>query len=128
MPRAAEPSGSGRTHSFPSELRVKKGSEIRDILKTGKSNSLRGMRIAWRDNGLGHLRMGIALKRGFGRAVDRNRAKRLVRESFRLLRPALDSPCDMIFQVFPGTDSYAERSSQVERLLQNAGLLPRSRP
>jgi ribonuclease P protein component len=107
---------------------VKKSSEIRDILSTGKSNSVRGMRVIWLDNGLGHPRMGIALKRGFGRAVDRNRAKRLVRESFRLLDPALDCSCDMVFQVFPGTDTYAERSSQMARLLLNAGLLPRSRP
>jgi ribonuclease P protein component len=128
MPRATERPRPPRANSFPPELRVKKGSEIRDILRSGKSSSVRGMRIAWRDNDLGHPRMGIALKRGFGRAVDRNRAKRLVRESFRLLGPALYSHCDMIFQVFPGTDTYAERSSQVERLLLNAGLLPRSRP
>ncbi len=129
MPRAADLPVPVRKHSFPPRLRVKKGAEIRDILQSGRSNSLRGMRLAWRENGLGHPRMGIALKRGFGRAVDRNRAKRLVRESFRLLRPRLDgSSRDLVFQVFPGSDDMRERRSQVERLLSSAGLLSRADP
>jgi len=38
----------------------------------------------WRDNGLGYARLGLAIaKKNIRRAVDRNRVKRLVRESFR---------------------------------------------
>lgn len=45
----------------------------------------RQVTILARDNGLAHARLGLAVpKRHLRRAVDRNRFKRIVRESFRL--------------------------------------------
>ncbi|GAA0247739.1 hypothetical protein GCM10009126_11570 [Rhodanobacter caeni] len=50
--------------------------------------------MRFRDNELGHARLGLAVsKRVSKRAVERNRIKRLVRESFRQVRhrlPAVD--------------------------------------
>jgi ribonuclease P protein component len=40
------------------------------------------------DNGLAHGRLGLAASRRLGGAVARNRAKRLLRESFRRAKPA----------------------------------------
>lgn len=48
--------------------------------------------LLWRDNGLGHARLGLAIaKRHIPRAVDRNRIKRQVRESFRRHQQELGS-------------------------------------
>lgn len=50
-----------------------------------------------RPGGSASTRMGVvASKRTFRRAVDRARAKRLLRESFRLLRPGLHTGFDII--------------------------------
>lgn len=50
--------------------------------------------MRYRDNGLGHARLGLAIsKRVSKRAVERNRIKRLLRESFRRVRhqfPSVD--------------------------------------
>jgi len=50
--------------------------------------------MRYRDNELGHARLGLAIsKRVSKRAVERNRIKRLLRESFRRVRhqlPAVD--------------------------------------
>ncbi len=41
------------------------------------------MRIVWRTNALTHGRLGISVARRWGKAVRRNRFRRIVRETFR---------------------------------------------
>ena len=41
------------------------------------------MRVVWIGNGLTHGRLGIAVARKWGKAVRRNRFRRIVRETFR---------------------------------------------
>ncbi|MFQ5635580.1 MAG: ribonuclease P protein component [Gammaproteobacteria bacterium] len=46
--------------------------------------------VLYRSGGLGYPRLGLAIaKKRIRRAVDRNRLKRLIRESFRVARPEL---------------------------------------
>ena len=57
------------------------------------------LRLVARPNDQGFARLGVvAPKRRLRRAVDRNRAKRAVREAFRLARPCLP-PCDLVITV-----------------------------
>jgi ribonuclease P protein component len=44
-----------------------------------------------------HSRMGMAVSKRVGRAVVRNRVKRLIRELFRQHKTRLRSPCDVVF-------------------------------
>ncbi len=130
MADAQRPGGGGSElgkpdFGFPTSLRVKKGTEIRRILKTGLSVGCRGMKLSWERSSGDLCRMAIALRRGYGNAVLRNRAKRLIRENFRLLKPSLPGGYDLVFVVFPGSDELGERDSQMRYLLSKAGLIAR---
>jgi ribonuclease P protein component len=128
MPRkAVEPRGKG-LYRFQGKDRIKKGMEIRRILQSGRSVGCRGMKLSWEKNSGESSRMAIALRRGYGNAVQRNRAKRLIRESFRLLKPSVPGGYNLVFVVFPGSDEFGKRRGQVSFLFSEAGLLPRKRP
>jgi ribonuclease P protein component len=55
-------------------------------------------------------------------AVARNRARRIVRECWRLGKAHLAPGHDVAVVLYPGFDRYDERKSQLERLLRQAGL------
>lgn len=67
---------------------VRKRAEFELIYKTGLKRSGRLMTMFTRDREAGTARLGIAATRKMGPAVERNRAKRLVRELFRHHKPA----------------------------------------
>jgi ribonuclease P protein component len=54
-----------------------------------------------RRNGLAHSRIGITTTRRLGKAVTRNRARRLVREAYRTHRKQIPSGLDFVFVVRP---------------------------
>ena len=81
-----------------------------------------------RPNGGPHARIGIIVsKRVAARAVDRNRAKRLVREAFRKLRHRLGG-VDVVVQLkrCPARGSDAAAAAEIARLLEE--LAARERP
>ena len=48
------------------------------------------------ENGLPYLRLGLSVSRKFGKAVERNRLRRLYREAFRLTRGQMPVGLDLI--------------------------------
>lgn len=68
--------------------RVRRRPEYVAIYEQGRKQSGRLMTVFVQANGLDRPRLGIAATRKLGPAVDRNRAKRLVREVFRRNKPA----------------------------------------
>jgi ribonuclease P protein component len=74
---------------FTSGEHVRKRAEFELIYKTGFKRSGRLMTMFTRERETGVARLGIAATRKMGAAVERNRAKRLVRELFRHNKPAV---------------------------------------
>ena len=52
-------------------------------------------------------RLGISVPKKVGRAVLRNRIKRIIRETFRLERSLFPAGCDIVITVRPGFDLYS---------------------
>ena len=84
-PQAPSPHAS---HAFLAGEHVRKRAEFELIYKTGFKRSGRLMTMFTRGREAGPARLGIAATRKMGAAVERNRAKRLVRELFRHNKPA----------------------------------------
>ena len=85
---------------FPKEARLRKRAEFLRVYSEGTRIEGRYMTVFILPNGLGRHRVGItATKKAIGKAHDRNRAKRLLRETFRLSRvelAAVEPTLDMV--------------------------------
>lgn len=77
---------------LPKEARLAKRAEFLRVYDQGVRIEGRFMTVFILPNRLGLQRVGItATKKAIGKAHDRNRAKRLLRETFRLSRPELNN-------------------------------------
>ena len=71
--------------SFPKEFRLQKSVEFKKVYEQGIRFNGQFMTAFIRPSETGAHRMGVtASKKGIGKAYQRNRAKRLLREAFRL--------------------------------------------
>jgi ribonuclease P protein component len=76
---------------FPKEARLRKRAEFLRVYDKGTRIEGRYLTVFVLPNGLGRHRVGItATRKAIGKAHDRNRAKRLLRETFRLSRVELN--------------------------------------
>lgn len=104
------------------EERLKRRSDINRVFASNRSVSCYGAKLLYRENGYGRNRITVTLVRKYGNAVERNRAKRVVREAYRLTKPSLKTGYDLIVVLYPNEDTYRKRSLQLKRLCEKAGL------
>jgi ribonuclease P protein component len=87
-----------------------------------------GAKLFRLENGLARNRIAFAFARKFGNAVERNRARRVGREAYRILKNRLKKGYDLVALVYPGRDFLADRLDQLETLFARAGLLAGAEP
>lgn len=120
---------------------VRKRADFELIYKTGFKRSGRLMTMFTRERETGVARLGIAATRKMGAAVERNRAKRLVREVFRHHKPAgaldvvvvprreiLDAPYDRVEAEFVALLSKSGPSTRARAATQDENSLRTGRP
>ncbi len=108
--------------SFPHSHRIVTGPEYSAVRRRGRRLETRFFVVYVTKAVCGHSRLGVIVSRKVGSAVVRARAKRLVREAFRLNRPFLPVDLDLVVIVKPGVGipGYGEYEAD---LLQAVGLV-----
>lgn len=99
---ARELTAESHSKRFPRTARLTRPSEYTRVFAGAKRLGDRYFTVLASPNEQEHARLGLAIsRRNAPRAVDRNRIKRLVRESFRAERDAL-RPVDLVVMAKPG--------------------------
>ena len=112
-----------KTGPFRRDEHIKKPKEISILFKQGNKVGIYGAKLFYKENGLAYNRIAFTLPRGYGRAVDRNKSKRLSREAYRFFKMHLNPGYDLLLLVFPGNDSFHSRCGQLKTLCRKAGLM-----
>ncbi len=109
---------------FPWHYRVVRASDYRSIYGTGQKVHAERFVLYGRRNSLGHSRLGMTVSRRVGKAVVRNRIKRLLREIFRKSADHIPNHFDFVVNAKRGsaTADYpalcAEFLAAVRKLVQ----------
>ena len=104
---------------------LKKNHEFRSLYRQGASAVAGSMVLYCRKNRLGHNRLGITVSVKLGNAVKRNRARRRLREVYRLNSPRLSQGWDLVLVARGRTPdaSWKELNDSFLRLSRKLGLL-----
>ncbi|NLG84450.1 MAG: ribonuclease P protein component [Firmicutes bacterium] len=111
--------------SPPKFDRIRRRSEFASIFARGRSLADYALVLYWRERTVGPPRVGFCVGKQLGKAVTRNRIKRLLRESWRVLAAEVEIPADLVFVARRGgvCFSLAEWVASMRGLLRRAKLL-----
>jgi len=104
---------------------LRSNEEFQRVRREGRSWSHPLLVLCALPNDLGHSRFGFSVSHWVGKAVVRNRAKRLMREAARLRQGDIEAGWDIVFIArTPIREAGFKQVDQaVEQLLRRAGLL-----
>lgn len=110
---------------LPRELRLRQAADFASLRREGRTVSGRWMVLSARPNGLAHNRYGFIVSRRVGKAVARNRARRVMREGVRHLHLRLVSGYDiaLIARAALIDQPLSAVLPEITRLCAQAGLM-----
>ena len=85
-----------RPNAFPKDFRLRKSAEFENVYTKGTKKVSRSFVVFLMPNGLDHSRIGLTTPRKLGKAHDRNRIKRRVREIYRTSRTSIPTGFDVV--------------------------------
>lgn len=113
--------------TFTAADRIRKRSEYQRVYDRGRKISSRNFTLFFLENDLRRPRLGITATRRVGGSVQRNRAKRLLREWFRKNRKGLPA-VDLVVNPKPGMHRLALPALSLEMEAKLKGLIRRTDP
>lgn len=117
---AAAPPDVSRAATFGRAARLLKPAEFERVFTENERARTDALLVMVRPNAHGHARLGMVIaKRVLPRAVDRNRVKRCVRETFRLQRRNLPA-CDFVVRLI-AKPAAGKEARDLARTLTRAG-------
>lgn len=106
------------------QLRLKRSDDIRSVFRLGTRINNRFFILNYHLNEGPDSRFAVIIGKSFGKAVDRNRAKRKSRHLFYLVKGSIHPACDILFR--PRVSLLKEKRSivfmELERSLELAGI------
>ena len=117
-----------KNFSFSRDEKLKKYSQIKPVLTNGRKYCGTFAHLYVRTNSASITRLGIVVltsKSFRGRAVQRNKVKRLVREFYRLNKCSMVKGVDIVFKVFLSSVAYRHDDVKTNafNLCEKAGIL-----
>lgn len=104
--------------------RLRRNSDFQRVRRMGKFYASPFLVLAFLQNELNHSRFGFVVSKRLGKAVQRNKIKRRMREAIRLCIPQIKPGFDLVFIARRPIDraSYAEIEGTLKHLLRKADL------
>lgn len=108
-------------HGFPRSIRLLGSRQYRIVYEKGERVRESHVQLFYALNGLGFPRFGISVGRRVGKAVTRNRLKRLIREAVRLRKVNFPYGVDVVVHLKTSAGRLGSRAtfSEINRLLDH---------
>jgi len=108
-------------HAYPRACRIRKRAEFDQVFRRGEGRHTPHFRTVVAPSSAEWSRLGLVVSRKVGKAHDRNRVKRLLREYFRLRRGGFRVPVDLVVVAKKGAADLGLRTvvEELDRALQD---------
>lgn len=108
---------------FPRTARLRRRAEFLALKREGARWHMRSFVVIRRVSPTGRARLGVTVSRRVGRAVVRNRVKRMVREVFRTSEHNVATAQDVLVIARTGASKlkYAQVASELGRVFRSSG-------